>query len=105
MWNCNLTHFDYLVIIQVHSRLDFLEILLDSLITAAETGPDIFVIISTDVHDEALVEIIESNLKHICHTIVYHPYSMAFWCRLWQSGRFIFPLKSELIIKIISDFK
>ena len=78
-WNCNLTHFDFLVIVQVHSRLDFFQILLDSLIRAAQNQPDIFVIISTDVRDEALVEIVESKLIGICHAVVYHPYSMAFW--------------------------
>ena len=37
------------------------------------------IVVSVDVYDQKLIETIESELSTICHSIVYHPYSMSFW--------------------------
>ena len=75
-FDCNSTVFDFLVIVQVHERFDFLKILLESLIGAKGSY---FVVISADVYDEGLLTLVRSTLGDVCHSIVFHSYSMAFW--------------------------
>ena len=75
---CNTTHYEYLVIVQVHKRIDFLSMLLTSLEKATKSS-EILVVISVDVYDPKLIEVLESKLTTICYTVVYHPYSMSFW--------------------------
>ena len=61
---CNSTDFDFLVIVQVHKRLDFLKLLLESLIGAKG---NYFVVVSADTYDESLIALVQDTLSDVCH--------------------------------------
>lgn len=79
--NCPKTDFEFIVILQVHNRIDFLQILLKSLRAVKDINTAL-VVISVDIFDEKMNEQIRQTLQAepvICFSIIYHPFSMAFY--------------------------
>ena len=66
---------------KVHNRKDFLRILLESIRSVKHINTAL-VVISIDIYDEKMNELIREIFEIeqiVCFTIIYHPYSMAFY--------------------------
>ena len=68
-------------LLTVHNRKDFLRMLLKSLRSVKYINTAL-VVISIDIYDEKINELIQGIFEiepSVCFTIIYHPYSMAFY--------------------------
>jgi alpha-1,6-mannosyl-glycoprotein beta-1,2-N-acetylglucosaminyltransferase len=69
--------FKYIIVIQVHNRKEFLEILFESLKKTEEIEKSLTVI-SIDVYDDVINRMINS-IDFGCFVQIYHPFSMSFY--------------------------
>jgi len=79
--NCPNKDYEFIIMVQVHNRKDFLRILLKSIKSVKDIHTAL-VVISIDIYDEAMNKIIREIFEIepiVCFTIIYHPYSMAFY--------------------------